>query len=260
MIDRRKMVVKINSIYFFRFLFFKSIFGGNGLKGEWICISIFTVAHLTLQKFLCAYACVCVCINIFIYPHLLHPDSWTFNGIGPGYIEVRAGMWMCAHTGTYWGTGNVLAVFLAWSMTDSTVVFLTRSKVSGLHDQIKYTSWELQQFTLQWAVSSVGFAQNIQGRNITLCHQVPLAVSSSPAPKMKNSKYRVHLLCLSLSFCVLSNKLANCDTKLQSLAPSGIAYQNMHLAITFSGNIFSSGKATALYMYTYLYTLYIYTV
>lgn len=169
--------------------------------------------------------CVCVCINIFIYPHLLHTDLWTFNSIGSDYIEVRAGMCMCAHTGTYWETRNVLGVLLAWSMTDSTVVFLTGSKVSGLHDQIKYTSWELQQFTLQWAVSRVGFAQNIQHQNITLCHQVLLAVSSSsPALKMKNSKYTVHLLCLSLSFCVLSNKLANCDTKLQSLAPTGIAY------------------------------------
>jgi len=34
MIGRRKMVVKINSIYFFRFLFFKNIFGGNGLNGD----------------------------------------------------------------------------------------------------------------------------------------------------------------------------------------------------------------------------------
>lgn len=99
------------------------------------------------SKILCAYTYVC--INIFIYPHLLHTDLWTFNGIGSGYVEVCAGMCMCAHTGTYWGTGNVLAVLLAWSMTDSTVVFLTGSKVNGLHDQIKYTLWELQQFSLQ---------------------------------------------------------------------------------------------------------------
>lgn len=43
----------------------------------------------------------------------------------------------------------MLAVLVACSMTDSTVVFLSGSKVSGLHDQIKYTSWELQQFTFQ---------------------------------------------------------------------------------------------------------------
>lgn len=119
-----------------------------------------------------------MCINIFIYPYLLHTNLWTFNSIGSGYVEVCEGMCMCAHTGTYWGTGNVLVVLLAWSMTDSTVVFLTGSKVSGLHDQIKYTLWELQQFTLQWAVCRAGFAQNIQGQNITLCHQVLLAVSS----------------------------------------------------------------------------------
>lgn len=148
----------------------------NGKKGKWICISIFTVAQLTIQNFLCAY--VCMCINIFIYPYLLHTNLWTFNSIGSGYVEVCEGMCMCAHTGTYWGTGNVLVVLLAWSMTDSTVVFLTGSKVSGLHDQIKYTLWELQQFTLQWAVCRAGFAQNIQGQNITLCHQVLLAVSS----------------------------------------------------------------------------------
>lgn len=168
---------------------------------------------------------VSVCINIFIYPHLLHTDLWTFKGIGSGYIDLCAGMCMCAHTGTYWGTENVLAVLLAWSMTDSTVVFLTGSKVSGLHDQIKYTSWELQQFTLQWAVTRVEFALNIQGQNITLCHQVLLALFSSfPALKMKNSKCTGCLLCLSLSFCILSNKLPNCDTKLRSLAPTGIAY------------------------------------
>lgn len=176
---------------------------------------------------------------------------WTFNGIGSGYAEVCEGMCMCAHIGTYWGTRNVLAVLLAWSMTDSTVVFLTGSKVSGLHDQIKYTLWELQQFTLQWAVSRVDFFQNYQGQNITLCHQMLLAVSSSsPALKMRNSKYTVCLLCLSLSFCVLSNKLAHCDTKLQSLAPTGIAYQNVlshqNLAIAFVGNTFRHGKATAL--------------
>lgn len=194
-----------------------------------------------------------VCINIFIYPHLLHTDSWTFNGIGSGYTEVCAGMCICAHTGTYWGTGNVLVVLLAWSMIDSTVVFLTGSKVSGLHDQIKYTSWELEQFTLQWAVSRVGFAQNTQGQHITLCYQMLLAVSSSSlALKMRNTKYTVHLLCLS--FCVLSNKLTNCDTKLQSLSPTGIAYENMCLAIIFNGNIFNSGKATPLHTYTYVYT------
>lgn len=134
------------------------------------------------------------CINIFVYPHLLHTDSWTFNSIGSGSDELCVGMWMCAHTEMCWGTGNVLAVLLAWSMTDSTVVFLTGRKVSGLHDQIKYTLWELQQFTLQWAVSWVGFAQNIQGQNITLRFQVLLAVSSSsPALKMKNSKKTYNL-------------------------------------------------------------------
>lgn len=196
-----------------------------------------------------------MCINIFIYPYLLHTDLWTFNGFGSSYVEVCAGMCVCAHTGTYWGTGNVLVVLLAWSMTDSTVVFLTGSKVSGLHDQIKYTLWELQQFTLQWAVSRVGFAQNIQGQNITLCHQVLLAVSSSsPALKMRKSKYTVCLFCLSLSFCVLSNKLAHCDTKLQSWAPTGIAYQNMlshqNLAVTFVENTVCSSKATALFACT----------
>lgn len=162
-----------------------------------------------------------MCINIFIYPYLLHTDLWTFNGIGSGYVEVCVGMCVCAHNGTYWGTGNVLLVLLAWSMTDSTVAFLTGSKVSRLHDQIKYTLWELQQFTLQWALSRIGFAQNIQGQNITLCHQV-LLISPSPALKMRNSKYTVCLFCLSLSFCVLSNKLAYCDTKLQSLVPLGL--------------------------------------
>lgn len=196
-----------------------------------------------------------MCINIFIYPYLLHTDLWTFNGFGSSYVEVCAGMCVCAHTGTYWGTGNVLVVLLAWSMTDSTVVFLTGSKVSGLHDQIKYTLWELQQFTLQWAVSRVGFAQNIQGQNITLCHQVLLAVSSSsPALKMRKSKYTVCLFCLSLSFCVLSNKLAHCNTKLQSWAPTGIAYQNMlshqNLAVTFVENTVCSSKATALFACT----------
>lgn len=141
------------------------------------------------------------CISTVIYPHLLHTDSWTFNSIGSGSDEACVDMCMCAHTEMCWGTGNVLAVLLAWSMTDSTVVFLTGRKVSGLHDQIKYTSWELQQFTLQWAVSGVGFAQNIQGQNIFLCFQVLLAVSSSsPALKMKNSKKNKHIICPASHF------------------------------------------------------------
>lgn len=68
--------------------------------------------------------------------------------------------------------------------------------------------------------------------------------------KIRNSKYTFCLFCLSLSFCVLSNKLSHCDTRLQSLAPAGIAYQNMQShsnhAITFAGNPFRNGKGTAL--------------
>lgn len=164
-----------------------------------------------------------MCINIFIYPYLLYTDLWTFNGIGSGYVEVCAGMCVYAHTGTYWGTGNVLVVLLAWSMTDSTVVFLTGSKVSRLHDQIKYTLWELQQFTLQWALSRVGFAQNIQGQNITFCHQMLLDVSSSsPALKMRNSKYAVCLFCLSLSFCVLSSNWLTVTQSCRAGLPLGL--------------------------------------
>lgn len=92
---------------------------------------------------------------------------WTLNSIdsGLGDAHLCVEVWLLALK--MYQTAPV-----AWSMTDNTVVYLTRNKVSGLRDQIKFTVWEFVAHTQQWAVSRyLGFTLMVYDQNSTFAHK-----------------------------------------------------------------------------------------